>query len=73
MAETAETDIRHVGLRISLAQGGKSANGDRGDRLAHYNIKRKQDTPVSVQPSHPSKLCKSNQMQHRDQVTALSC
>jgi hypothetical protein len=41
MAETAETDIRHVGLRISLAQGGKSANGDRGDRLAHYNIKRK--------------------------------
>ncbi len=41
MAETAETDIRHVGLRISLAQGGKSANGDRGDRLAHYTIMRK--------------------------------
>ena len=39
MAGTAGTDIAYVGPRISLAQGGKSANGDRGDRLAHYNNK----------------------------------
>ncbi len=48
MAGTAGTIIAYVGPRISLAQGGKSANGDRGDRLTPYNIKRKQDRAVPV-------------------------
>lgn len=48
MAGIAGTILAYVGPRISLAQGGKSANGDRGDHLTHYNIKRKQDRAVPV-------------------------
>jgi hypothetical protein len=60
MAGTAGTDINYVGPRISLAQSGKSANGDRGDRLAHYNIKRKQDRAVPEFTSIQRKLTNPN-------------
>jgi hypothetical protein len=60
MVGTAGIDIAYVGPRISLAQGGKSANGDRGARLAHYNIKRKQIWAVPVFSSIPQNF--SNQV-----------